>query len=91
MGEYLGSLAGKSLPPSPIEQRCADYSRRLREIYLKNLEEKRARTFAFEAESGGAGADLARLEEAGIEPSIQLKEIYSQKARRRPERKEATR
>ena len=50
--------------------------------YFKNLEAKRAEAFAIEASSGGFGADLAKLEEQGIEPSIQLKETFSRKNKR---------
>jgi hypothetical protein len=44
-------------------------SNRLREVFLKNLETKRAEIFALESETGGTGADLAKLEEDVIEPS----------------------
>jgi len=38
---------------------------------------------ALEAETGGSGADLSKLEEEGIEPSIQLKEMFDRKNQRR--------
>ncbi|MFC1911619.1 DNA primase [Chloroflexota bacterium] len=85
--EYLDPLLKQSFPPNQLEQKYAEYTRRLRERYLKNLEEKRGEKFALEATLKGAGADLAKLEEEGIEPSIQLKEVFTQKDRRRLETK----
>ncbi len=79
--EHLDSLVNRSLPSDRVEQRYAEYAHRLKERHLKNLEAKRAEIFALEVASSGAGADLARLEEEGIEPSIRLKEIYTQKGR----------
>jgi DNA primase len=83
--EYFDSLINRNLPTNKVEERYADYNRRLKERYFKNLEAKRAEVFASEAESRGTGADLAKLEEEGIEPSVQLKQIFAQKGRRRSE------
>jgi len=83
--EHLDTLINKSIPANQIEQRYADYVRSLRERYFKNFEAKRAEIFSLEVESGGAGADLARLEEEGIEPAIQLREIHHSKSRKRSE------
>jgi DNA primase len=83
--EHLDSLINKDLPHTGIEERYTSYLLRLRERYLKNMEARRAEIFANEAESGGAGADLAKLDEQGIESSIQLREIFIQKSRQRPE------
>jgi endonuclease III len=79
--EHLDSLINLSLPSNQAEQRYAEYTRRLRERYLKNLEAKRAEQFTLEVEAKGAGADLAKLEEEGIEPALRLKEIYTRKAK----------
>jgi len=81
---HLNYLINKSLPPTStdVDQRYADYVRSLGERFFKNFEAKRADKFALEAELRGAGADLAKLEEEGIEPSIQLGELFAQKARR---------
>ena len=83
--QYLDSLLNQSFPPNQLEPKYAEYTRRLREIYNKNLEAKRAEAFALVAQEKGGGADLAKLEEDGIDPSIQLKEVFAQKDRRRPE------
>ena len=83
--EYLNSLLNQSFLFNQSEQKYAEYTRRLRETYFKNLEAKRAENFAMEATLKGAGADLARLKEEGIEPSIQLKKVFTQKDRRRLE------
>jgi len=54
-------------------------------MFLNNLEAKRAEIFALERETGGPGADLAKLEEDGIEPSRQLREVFSHKSQSRSE------
>ena len=56
-------------------------------MFLKNLEAKRAEIFALERETGGPEADLAKREENGIEPSRQLREVFSHKSQRRSEPK----
>jgi len=53
----------------------------LRRAYLLNQEAMRAEVFAMDAETGGTGAALARLKEEGIEPSIQLKDVFARKPR----------
>jgi DNA primase len=80
--EHLDALINQNIPDNQIEQRYIDYALNLRKKYLQNLEAKRADIFTLEVESGGTGADLAKLEEEGIEPSIQLREIFAQKAKR---------
>lgn len=83
--EYLDSLLNQSLPSNRMEQRDDDYTRRLQERYYKNEEARKADRLALEAESGGTSAELAKLEAEGIEPALRLKEIYTQKSRRRLE------
>lgn len=83
--EHLDALVGRNLPSNQVEQRYTDYIRRLRERYYKNLEAKREVKFALEAEIKGAEAALAKLEEEGIEPSQQLKEVFAQRGQRRSE------
>ena len=78
--EHLDSLITKSLPANQIEEKYDNCVLRLREEYLKGLERKREAVFALEVETGGSGADLTKLKEEGIEPSIQLREVFSQKA-----------
>ena len=41
-----------------------------------------------EAETKGSGADLAKLKEEGIEPSIQLREVFAQRRQKRSVSKE---
>ncbi len=83
--EHLDSLLNWNLPPNQIEQRYAECIHRMQERYYKSMEAKKAEILAFEAELGGTGAGLAKLEAEGIEPAIRLKEIYTQKAQRRLE------
>jgi len=52
------------------------------------LETKRGAVLALEAEAGGTAAELAKLEEQGIEVSIQLGEVFTQKKRTRSVAKE---
>jgi len=83
--EYLDSLLSKDLPSTQVERRFADYIRSLRLRYLRNLEARKAEILALEAEAGGPGADLAKLEEQGIDTSTQIRELFGQKSRRRSE------
>jgi DNA primase len=78
----LDYLKKKEVPTNQIEQRYADCALNLRKKYLQSLEVRRAEIFALEAELGGAGADLAKLEAEGIEPSAQLLEIFRQTRRK---------
>jgi len=83
--EYVDSLLNKELPATNLEEKYAYCILELRKNYLRSLEANRAEVLALEAESGGSGADLAKLEEQGIETSIKLKELYTQKGRKRSE------
>ncbi|MFC1861945.1 DNA primase [Chloroflexota bacterium] len=83
--EYLDALTNREIPASQIEQKFIDCVIRLQEEYNKGVERKREAVFALEAESGGTGADLVKLEEEGIEPSIQLREVFRSKSQTRSE------
>jgi DNA primase len=80
--EHLDSLISKKILATQIEERYNRYVLRLREEYLRGLERKRAAALTLEAEMGGTAAELAKLEEQGIEASTGLKEVFTQKARR---------
>jgi len=82
IGEHLDYLLTKSLPPNQIEEKYADAVLRLREGFLRSLTTKREAALALEAELGGTAAELAKLEEQGIEVSRQLGEVFTQKGRR---------
>jgi hypothetical protein len=89
--EHLDSLTTRNLPPASQTERkysFTDCILRLREKFLRNLEEKQAEVLALEAESGGNAAELAKLQEQGIEVSIQLGEVFAQKGQRRSGAKE---
>jgi len=79
--EHLDSLLARNLPANKIEEKYAKCTLRLKEKYLRGLERKREAEYAYEAETGGSGADLTKLEEQGIEPSVQLGEVFIQKSR----------
>ncbi len=78
--EYLENLVNRDILATQLEERYNKYALRLREEYLRGLERKRAVALILEAEVGGTAAELAKLEEQGIEPSRQLREIFNQKA-----------
>ena len=91
MGEHLDSLITRNLPPASQTERqhsFTDCILRLREKFLRNLEIKKGAVLASEAESGGTVAELAKLQEQGIEVSIQLGEVFAQKGQRRAGAKE---
>ena len=79
--EHIDTLANRNILTNQIELKYADCARNLHRKYLQNLEAKRAEVFALEVESGGPGADLAKLLAEGIEPSIQLGEVDRTKNR----------
>lgn len=81
--EYVDRLINKSLLDNQLEQRYNDCVLRLREKYLRSLETKRGAIFALEAETKGSGADVAKLKEEGIEPSVQLGQVFAQRRQKR--------
>ena len=84
--EHLDSLLAKSLPPTDQTKRedvIAGCILRLREKFLRSLAAKREEVLALEAESGGTAAELAKLQEQGVEVSVQLGEVFTQRNRRR--------
>jgi len=78
--EHFKYLIDKRLPSSRIEQRYADCVLNLRKIYLQNLEAKKAELLALEAESGGSAAELAKLQEQGMEVSNELRTVFAQRS-----------
>ncbi len=80
--EYLENLLSRSLLPILKESEKArretlhDCLIRLEEKRLKNMEAERQELLAVEAEMGGVKAQLAKLEEQGIEASKRLREIF---------------
>jgi DNA primase len=80
--EYLESLIAKELPPTLKESETARFEdlnqciNRLQERRLKTLEAEKQELLAIEAEVGGTAAQLARLEEQGLEVDKQLKEVF---------------
>jgi len=80
--EYLESLIAKDLPPILKESETARFEdlnqciNRLQERRLKNLEAEKQELLAIEAEIGGTAAQLAKLEEQGLEIDKQLKEVF---------------
>ncbi len=79
--EHLDKLTKMDLLPDQIEEKFTSCVLNLRERYLRNLELKKGAILAGEAESGGTPAELAKLEEQGVEISAQLKNVFRQKSR----------
>jgi len=86
--DHLNTLINKNIPANQIQQKYTSSVLRLREKFLRSLETKRGAVLALEAEAGGTAAELAKLEEQGIEVSIQLGEVFTQKKRTRSVAKE---
>lgn len=82
--EHFDSLIVKSLPATQIEQKYNDCVLRLREKYLRSLEAKKEAVLAMEAATGGTTAELAKLQEQGIEASSKLREVFAQRDHGRP-------
>ena len=80
--EHLDSLITRSLLPNQIEQKYTECVLNLQKEFLRSLETKKEAMLAQEAEAGGTAAELAKLEEQGIEVSIQLGQVFTQKGRR---------
>lgn len=85
--EYLDTLINKNILNNQTEQRYTDCALNLRKKFLQNMEAKKAEVLALEAEAGGTVAELAKLEEQGIEITIQLGEVFTQKAKRGQEQR----
>ena len=81
--EYLDSLLNMNLPPAMTEQKFKQCLLRLQEDFLKGIEARNAEILTSESEIGGTEAELAKLEEQGIENSTQLAEVH--KRQRQPE------
>jgi DNA primase len=86
LSEHLNYLLGKSFP-APIRddektRRSAliQCSLRLQERLLRRLEARREQVLVLENEAGGVSAQLAKLEEQGIEGSKELKDIFVRQA-----------
>jgi hypothetical protein len=79
--DYFDRLMGRSILQNQIEDKLSSCILRLREEYLRGLEEKRGAVLASEAAAKGSGAELAKLKEQGIEVSIELREVAIQKSR----------
>ena len=77
--EHLDSLLDRSLPSNQMEQKFYNCVLNLREDYLRSRETKKEAVLAREAEKGPA-AELAKLEEQGIEDSVQLREVFDQRS-----------
>jgi len=82
--EYVDSLTGKKVPANQIESRLTQCVLRLREKFLRSLQDKNTEALALAAELGGPAAELAKLEEQGTEISAQLAEVFTQRSQPRP-------
>jgi len=74
--DHVDTLMAKGFPPGSIEERYADLANKLAMDFFRSEEALKAEILASEAESGGAGADLAKLEEMGCNTSSKILESY---------------
>jgi DNA primase len=79
--EHLDWLATRQLLSNNLEQKYAESVLDLRIEFLRRRIKEREAVLAHEAESGGAAAELAKLEELNIEDNIRLRELLTQKNR----------
>jgi len=81
--QHLDSLATRPLLSNNLEQKYAQCALELREKFYRNLKSKQEVVLDLEAQSGGTAAELAKLNELGIEVDRKLAEVVAQKSRRR--------
>jgi len=80
--EHLDYLLSKTFPPvigESEEGRRRDFidcALRLREEFLRNLVRKKEELLSLERSLGGDAAELAKLEEQGIEADMQLGQVF---------------
>lgn len=79
--DHVDYLMRKNAGDNKIEERWNECTLRLREKFLRGLEMKKGQALASAAESGGISAELAELEEQGIESSTQLREVHDKKVK----------
>jgi len=80
MREKMEGLAAKEILTNRIADKYAHCVLLLQKEYLQSQEAMRKEIFSQEAEAGGKGADLALLQQEGIESSIKLKKLFTDKA-----------
>ncbi len=79
--EHFNALLKRRLPGSEVEERLKDCLLRLKHRYLRNLEHQKEEALALEAESGVKHADLLKLQEMGIDVSVELKKLENIRAK----------
>ena len=82
--EYFDTLVAKSIPATTgWEEILNDYIHRLQKEFLQSLATKRAQALSLVTESDSSDSELAKLQEPAKEISTQLKEVFTQKSKRR--------
>jgi hypothetical protein len=79
--EYFDSLITRGIPENQIEEKYLDCILRLRERYLRKLQEKQAEILSLEAEAGDIGSVLTKLEEQGTIINEELTKIFNLRAK----------
>ena len=74
--DYVDGIARVCVPEGRIAEKYSDCVLRLEEKYLKNLHLKTADALSSEREAGGTAAELAKLENQGIENTKRLREVH---------------
>ena len=67
---------------SQLQQTYADGVLRLHKKFLRNMEMKKERVLALEAESRGIAAEIAKLQGYGIEVGRRLRKIFTYRVKR---------
>jgi DNA primase len=79
--EHYRSLLSRELPGGEFEKRCTECLLRLRERFLRNLERKKEELLTLEAETGIKNADLSKLQELGLDVSVELNKLEKLRAK----------
>jgi len=79
--EQVESLISQSVLGNGIEDKYIDCVLRLQQQYLRDQKEEEAAVAATAVEEEGAGADLAKLQQEGIESNVQLRDVFNQRDR----------
>jgi len=83
--EHFDYLKNKTLPTNGTEERYANCVLLLREDFLRGLVTKTEAALTIERELGGTKAELAKFKEQGLEVSLQLSQIFTQKRTKKQE------
>jgi DNA primase len=79
--DHYDALVARDVPHDQIREKYHDCVLRLKERYLRSLQQKQSEVLALEAESGDRASVLAKLEEQGTIINSELAKIFTLRAR----------